>query len=79
MEARSFNHCCSEKAIIITYSASVFVALFIQHAMRMRHIVVCDLPGSTIFFYIISLRHDFRRKKKLLKINCFDFIYKFCL
>ena len=26
------NHCCSEKAIIITYSECVFVALGIQHA-----------------------------------------------
>jgi len=32
----------------------VFVALGIQHAMRMRHIVICGLPGSTIFYNIIS-------------------------
>jgi hypothetical protein len=35
-----------------------FVALGVQHAMRMRHIVICGLPGSTMFF------HDFRREKK---------------
>jgi hypothetical protein len=45
-----------EKAISITYSACVFVALGIQHVMRMRHIVIFDLPGSTILFCIIS-RH----------------------
>jgi hypothetical protein len=30
------------------------LALFIQHAIRMRHIVFRDLPPSTIFFLIIS-------------------------
>ena len=38
----------------VTYCECVFVALGIQHAMRMRHIVVCDLPGCAIFFHIIS-------------------------
>jgi len=32
----------------------MFVAKGIQHAMRMSHIVMCDLPGSTIFFHMIS-------------------------
>ena len=32
----------------------MFVALGIQHAVRMRHIVICGMTGSTIFFYIIS-------------------------
>ena len=38
----------------ITYSESVFVALVTQHAMHMRHIVICGLYGSTRFFHIIS-------------------------
>jgi len=33
IEARSCNHCCSGKAVSITYSESVFVALVIQHAV----------------------------------------------
>ena len=38
------------KATSITYSESVFVALGIQYAMRMRRIVVCGLPRFTVFF-----------------------------
>ena len=40
----------------ITYSEFVFVALCTQHEMRMFHIVICDLSGSTIFFphYLIN-------------------------
>jgi len=32
----------------------VFVALVIQQALRMRHIVICGLSVSTIFSHIIS-------------------------
>ena len=54
IEARSCNHCWSGKAISITYCECVFVALGIQHAMRMRHTVICRLPVSTVFFHIVS-------------------------
>ena len=46
--------CCCEKSISITYSECEFIALVIQYAMRMRHVVICVLSGSNIFFYIIS-------------------------
>jgi len=54
VEARSCKHRSSGKAISITYSECVFVALGTQREMRMRHILICDLPGSTILFHIIS-------------------------
>jgi len=34
----------------MTYSECVFVAFGIQHAMRMHHIFICDLSGSTNMF-----------------------------
>ena len=53
-EAPSCNHRCHGKATRITDPECVFVALGTQHAMRMHHVVICGLPGSTIFSHIIS-------------------------
>jgi hypothetical protein len=36
-----------------------YIALGIQHAMRMRHIVICGLPRSKEFFHIISYNAGF--------------------
>ena len=50
IDVRSCNHCCSGKAISITYSECVFLALGTQKAKRMCHTVIYGLPRSSIFF-----------------------------
>jgi hypothetical protein len=60
----------------ITYSECLFIALGIQHAMRMRHIIICGLSGSYIFPKYLINRTIF--EKILLSIKCFDFLYNFC-
>jgi len=56
IEVRSRNNCCRAKAISITYSERVFVALVTQHAKRIRffYIAICGLSGYTAVFYIFS-------------------------
>jgi len=65
IEATSGNHCCRGKAISITYSKYVFVALVIHHAKSTRRVklsVAC--PAQSYFPTLTSKRHDFRKKKK---------------
>ena len=51
-----------EKVLNI-YSDSVFVALGIQNATRMRHTVLCGLSGCTNFPTMFQKGHEFRKKK----------------
>ena len=68
--------CCCRKAINISYYECVFVALGIQHATHMRHVVICSLPHSTIFFHITS--QPAQLKKNWKPKVCFYFLSKFC-
>jgi hypothetical protein len=64
-EVCSCNHCCSGKAISITYPVCVFVALGIQHTTHTCHIVICGQPGSIMFFHLFHKLHNLKKKKIL--------------
>jgi hypothetical protein len=70
-----------KKPVNITYSQGVFVALGFQNAMRLRHIVICGLPGSAFVFPPPSLINGtfFFGGKRLKQNLCFDFLNNFCL
>jgi hypothetical protein len=65
IEARWCKHFCCGKAISITYSECVFVALVIQHAMRMRRFILSPAASLAVpYFSTLShKRYDFRKKK----------------
>jgi predicted nucleic acid-binding Zn ribbon protein len=84
IDARTCNHFWHVKAINITYSEFVYLALFIQHATRMRPLLLSSVacPAVPYFFTSSHKRNDFRKKgeKKLSNIKlCFDYLYSFCL
>jgi formate hydrogenlyase subunit 4 len=73
IKACSCNHCYSGKAMSITQAGCAFVALGIQHEMRM-HLIICGAPLYNIFpHYLINGTIS---EKKLLKIKC---VFRVCL
>ena len=66
IQARSRNQCCCGKTIHITYSNRVSVAVVIQHAERMRRIILSsvDYPAVQHFFTLSRKQLNFQKKEK---------------
>jgi hypothetical protein len=78
IEVRTCSHCFGGKAISITQTECVFVALGIQHAVRMRHIVIVACPALQYFLHFF-INGTISEKKKVPehKIYALIFLYKF--
>jgi len=63
---------CRAKSVSGTYTRCVSVALGTRYAVRMRHMVVCGLSGSTTFFNTIShtARFHIKTKNAIEHITC---------
>jgi hypothetical protein len=68
IEACSCKLCSG--AVSITYTVRMCVALGIQREMRVRQIVIRDLPGSIIFCALSHKRYDLKKKVLTLKCVC---------
>jgi hypothetical protein len=54
----------------ILHIVSVCVALFMQHAMSLRHSHLCPTPLYSIFFILSHKLHDFRNNKNIEHKTC---------
>ena len=69
IEAGSRNHCCSAKAISITYFKCVFVALFIRHAERMRHVISSSVAYPAVQYFPHYLTNGTISWKKVIYLK----------
>jgi len=71
-EVRSCNHCCSGKAINITYSGCKFVACYPKSKAHVQcYIAPVAFPALQYFSTLSHKWHNFENKM------CFNFLYNF--
>ena len=70
VEARSRDHRCRGKAIRITYYECVSVVLVIQHATRMRRIILSSVACLALPNFSMYLTKGTIFGKKLMNIKC---------
>ena len=80
IEVSSRNHCCRGKAVSISHSECVCVALVIQYTVRMLRILSCVVcPAVSCFYTLSHKRHDFRENiieyEVRVLIFCTNFVW----
>ena len=72
-EVHSCNHCCRGKAISITFAECLSVALVIQHAKHMCHIILSSVAFAALSYSSTSSHkwHIFKTEK--LNVKCVFF------
>jgi len=71
IEMRSRNRCGRRKAMSVTQTECVSVAVVIQHSMRMRHVILSSVTCPAVQ-YFSTLSHkwqDFTKGKVVEKIK----------
>jgi len=72
IETPKCNNCCSGKTMSVTYSECVFLGLGIQHAMRMRRVILSSVPCLAVPCYLVKAEFSGENVKM-----CFDFLTHF--
>jgi hypothetical protein len=71
IEVRSCNYCCSRKAVSITYSECVFVALIIQNTKGMHRGILSSVASPALRDYsTLSHKRQELRKTVIERTMC---------